>query len=182
MPSDNLSPKIIADLLHKSRILHSNHFIRINIAAVAPVSSIFPVQSRACPCHYPATRPTRKRSCSPECGFYSSSSGTNPALPPARCFPPPGQIPNRKSSFVHSIHWKTGKIHIRLSFSDLCDRAMVVIQITDSAKQRLIGGCEVIAPSDVDTHRLAGLHLLLHRCRFFCQSKISECECFPHDL
>ena len=75
---------------------------------------------------------------------------------------------------------KQEKFHIRLSFSDLCDRAMVVIQIADSAKQRLIGRCEVIAPSDVDTHRLAGLHLLLHRCRFFCQSKISECECFPH--
>ena len=37
-------------------------------------------------------------------------------------------------------------------FLDLCDRAMVVIQIADSAKQRLIGGCEVIAPSDVDTY------------------------------
>ena len=41
MPSDNLSPKIIADLLQKSRILHSNHFIRINIAAVAPVHPFF---------------------------------------------------------------------------------------------------------------------------------------------
>ena len=47
---------------------------------------------------------------------------------------------------------KQEKFHIRLSFSDLCDRAMIVIQIADSTKQRLIGGCEVIAPSDVDTH------------------------------
>ena len=183
MPSDNLSPKIIADLLHKSRILHSNHFIRINIAAVAPVHPFFRCNHELVPCHYPATRPhqekelfarmwflqqlIRYKSCSPACSLFPST-GTNSE--PQKC------------SFVHSISLENRKNFTSGFFSDLCDRAMVVIQITDSAKQRLIGGCEVIAPSDVDTHRLAGLHLLLHRCRFFCQSKISECECFPHLL